>query len=373
MKKIRITFLCILDLQSASTIRLQNYAMELAKRGHKIDFLVPPSVKRKTDGINIHYISEIQKKPFRGISLMFSSLFSLLKIKKSDVLHFSKPLPVSGFPCILYKKMKDVPVVCDWDDIEGVMGFSKFRKFPEKDIISCFERWVPKHVDGVTTVSENLKKYASKYCKNVIKIPHLCLINKFNPNISGEGIREKYSLERKKVLMFTGGLGPSSDVHICIKAMKYVVKEHADTALVIVGEGVAKPRFEELVEKLELKDHVNFLKTVPFNLMPQCLAAADVLLLPMDGKWINNYYRLPIKMFDYMGMGKPIVAQNIGEIKILKNKAILTKPTVEDFSKGIIKALGNDKKMGVKIRKFAEKEFYSKQIKRLEKFYSKFT
>ena len=372
MRKIRITFLCILDLQSASTIRLQNYAVELAKIGHEINFLVSPGVNKEIEKININYISEIQRKPFRGVSLMFSSLFSLLKTKKPDILHFSKPLPVSGFPCIFYKKIKNIPIICDWDDIEGVKGFSKFRKFPEKDIINYFERWIPRHVDGITTVSDNLKKYALKYCKNVLKLPQLCLIDKFNPNISGEEIRKRYSLIGKKVLMFTGGLGNFSDADICIKAMKYVVKEYKNTVLVIIGKGIAKPRFEELVKKLELEDYVKFLKTVPFDLMPEYLAAADVLLLPMNSKWINNYYRLPIKMFDYMSMGKPIVGQNVGEIKILKNKIILTKPTVEDFSNGILKVLDSKKNIGQKARKFAEKELYLKQVKRLEIFYQKF-
>lgn len=351
---------------------MHNYALELAKIGHEINFLVPHQVKKEIEEINTYNISEVQRKPFRGISLMFSSLFSLLKIRKPDILHFSKPLPVSGFPCIFYKNIKKIPQICDWDDIEGIKGFSKFRNFPDKNIIDYFERWIPRHVDGITTVSDNLKKHASKYCKNVLKIPHLCLIGKFNPKISGEEIRKKYSLRRKKVLMFTGGLGNSSDADICIKAMKYVVKENKNTVLVIIGDGVAKPRFEELVKKLILNDHVKFLKTVPFDLLPNYLAAADVFLLPMNNKWVNNYYRLPIKMFDYMCMGKPIVGQNVGEIKILKNKAILTKPTTEDFSNGIIKALKSDKKIGLNIRKFAEREFYYKQLKRLEKFYSKF-
>ena len=66
------------------------------------------------------------------------------------------------------------------------------------------------------------------------------------------------------------------------------------------------------------------------------------------------------------------VGQNVGEIEILRNKAILTKTTVEDFSNGIIKVLESNGKVGKNIRKFAEKEFYTKQVKRLEKFYSNF-
>jgi glycosyltransferase involved in cell wall biosynthesis len=369
-EKIRITFLSIFDLRNPSSIILRNYAIELANLGHEINFIVAPSEEKEPKEIHIKYLFEIKRKPFRGLSLSISSFLLLLNLKKTDIVHFGKPLPVSGLPCLVYRKLKGVPVICQMDDLE--VSFSRFRKFPEKEMIGFFEREIPKYVDGITVISKNLKKLASKYCEDVLYLPPLSLVKKFNPNISGEKIRKLHGWKEKKVLMFTGQIGKYSDVDICIKAMKNVVKENKNVLLVIIGRGEERILLEKMVKDLGLKNFVQILDPVPYDLIQEYLAAADVLLLPMKPDWINSYYRSPLKMFDYMAMGKLIVAQEVGETRMLRNKAILTKPTIEDFSMGILRALNTKENLGEKARKFAEKELYLKQVKKLEKFYQKF-
>lgn len=369
MSKIKIVFLSIFNLQNPSTITLKNYAIELAKLGHEVTFIAAPSISNTSqDQINMKFLLEF-KKPLRSLSLTLSSLFRLLETKKVDILHFGKPLPVTVLPCFLIKKIKHVPIICQMDDLES--SFSTHRNFLEKSLIRVFEIESLRYVDGVVAISRNLKKLASQYCKNVIYLPHLSLVNKFRPDINGSKIRKLYGWERKKVLMFTGHIGKYSDAEICIRAIKYVIKENKNIVLVIIGWGEGRKNLEKLVKDLKIENYVHFLDPVPYEFIQEYLAAADILLLPIRHEWINSYYRSPLKMFDYMAMGKLIVAQEVGETSLLKGKAILTKPTIEDFAKGIIKGLYTKKDLGKKARNYAEKKLYMKQVKRLEKFYMK--
>jgi len=368
----QITYLSAINMQGASAIRLFNYAAEMAKLGHDVTFIIAPDAAREAENVEMKYMSEIKQKPFRGLSLTVSGFFSLLSVKKPDIIHFSKPLPVTGLPSILYKKTSFCKIICDWDDLEGRLGFSKFRGFPTKQVISFFESWTPKHVDGITVVSKALEKLAKNYCDKVLYLPHLADVKKFGPRVSGNEIRKRYGWGKKKVLLFTGGFGKYSDAPICIKAMVHVAKEE-DAFLAIFGRGETKQQIEKMITDLGLEGRVKTYEPIPYEEMPKLLAAADVLLSPFNKDWANNHYRLPVKIFEYMAAGKPIVAQDVGDARlILGNAAYITKTNEEDFARGIAKALHGERGIGVKARKRAEKEFTTKQVKRLEKFYESF-
>jgi len=367
----QITYLSAINMQGASTIRMHSYAAEIAKLGHDVTFITAPCATREAENVEMKYMSEIKQKPFRGLSLTVSGFFSLLSVKKPDIIHFSKPLPVTGLPSILYKKTSSCKIICDWDDLEGRLGFSKFRTFPTKQIISFFESWTPKHVDGITVVSKALEKLAKNCCDKVLYLPHLADVKKFGSWVSGNEIRKRYGWGKKKILLFTGGFGKYSDAPICIKAMEHVARK--DVFLAIFGRGEAKRSIEKMIIDLGLEGRVKTYEPIPYEEMPKLLAAADVLLSPFNKDWANNRYRLPVKIFEYMAAAKPIVAQDVGDARlILGNTAYVTKTNEEDFAKGITKALHGGRGIGVKARKRAGKEFTTKQVKRLEKFYESF-
>ena len=59
------------------------------------------------------------------------------------------------------------------------------------------------------------------------------------------------------------------------------------------------------------------------------LADADVLVLPNPASAISNRFTSPLKLFDYMASGRPIVASNLPAIReILRDteNAVLVEP-----------------------------------------------
>ena len=88
-----------------------------------------------------------------------------------------------------------------------------------------------------------------------------------------------------------------------------------DIGAVFIGDGPELPAVRAEAAGL---DHVVFTGPVPHERMPACLAAADVGVAPFDleaHKPLSlGFYWSPLKIFEYMSSGLPIVAPAAGRI-----------------------------------------------------------
>ena len=66
---------------------------------------------------------------------------------------------------------------------------------------------------------------------------------------------------------------------------------------------------------MNVKERVYFIGQLPHDQVPQYLAASD--LLAATYKQSNFFYFSPLKIVEYMAMGKPIIATSLGQINEL--------------------------------------------------------
>ncbi len=110
----------------------------------------------------------------------------------------------------------------------------------------------------------------------------------------------------------------------------------------------------------DVASYVTFTGLVPQDEAPAYLAACDILASPhvpnADG---SRFFGSPTKLFEYMAMGKGIVAsdlEQIGEVLTHDQTAWLVRPgDVEDLVAGIV-ALGSDPEMRTRLGAAARKE-----------------
>jgi len=122
----------------------------------------------------------------------------------------------------------------------------------------------------------------------------------------------------------------------------------------MVGDGVMKPVLEKLFE--ESHTDVRWVGMVQHSFVPDYMNACDILVLPTKpNKDGSEFFGSPTKLFEYMAVGKCIVASNVGVRGILsKENAVLYNP-----KDGILLALQraifnvNRKKLGKAARKRA--------------------
>jgi len=233
------------------------------------------------------------------------------------------------------------------------------------------------------TISQNnlkLKNIEIKVYKNIDKI--ICIsrvlkdylinldIPKEKIHIVPDGVRDDwFNVERKlgKYICYTGSLYRWKGVDILISAMKYLPDEY----LLIVGGGKRLNYLHELARQEGVLNRVKFTENVPHFVIPEYLKCAKIAVLPNILEGPSNFSS-PLKLFEYMASGIPIVASNISAFReILKNgeNAILFEPgNPNELAKGIKKILNNpklSKKLSIAAKKEAENYTYKKRAERI--------
>ncbi|MBE0535426.1 MAG: glycosyltransferase [Phycisphaerae bacterium] len=94
-------------------------------------------------------------------------------------------------------------------------------------------------------------------------------------------------------------------------------------------------------EKLRKMSNVRFLGHVPYEEIPHLCARFDVCLLPWRmSPWIEHCN--PLKLFEYMASGKPIVSVPICEVQDQYSDVVAVAETREQFCRAIEHELAND-------------------------------
>lgn len=120
------------------------------------------------------------------------------------------------------------------------------------------------------------------------------------------------TLEAESQLLYLGSLHPWKGVEVLIEAMQWVDKAR----LRIVG-GHPK-RIEELQQKtreLGVADQVLFSGHVPPEQRFKVIAEADVCVLPLIDTSIGSRYTSPLKLFEYMAVGRAVVASDLPSLR----------------------------------------------------------
>ena len=195
-------------------------------------------------------------------------------------------------------------------------------------------------------------------------------------NVNGVEIRKRYGLEDSKVIIYIGTMNKERHLDVLIHAFSKVRENKENVKLLMVGDGTDISNLEELANELGIKNDVIFTGQVYFDEVPNFIAAADIgvsAVPPLDFFKLSS----PIKMFEYMAMAKPVVAnEEIPEQEEVIEQSgggVLVSFTPEAFAQAIIELLDNSertKEMGRRGREWVIKNrSYEIFARRLEEKY----
>jgi glycosyltransferase involved in cell wall biosynthesis len=193
-------------------------------------------------------------------------------------------------------------------------------------------------------------------------------------------------LEDKIVLGFIGTFGPWHGAEILAEAYALLIKKYPklknQVHLLMIGDGVGLDNVKEIIKVNDLSSITTFTGIIPQQDGPDYLDCCDILISPhvpnIDG---TAFFGSPTKLFEYMSMGKGIVASDldqIGEILSHNETALLVKPgNITELADGINELIINKylrNNLGMKARnKIIESyswEIHTKKIfDRLQEIY----
>jgi glycosyltransferase involved in cell wall biosynthesis len=194
----------------------------------------------------------------------------------------------------------------------------------------------------------------------------------YNPaNVSGDEIRKQYGIAKDDiVLFFMGWLYHFSGLKEVTRELAKVKNQYSKIKLFIVGDGDAFNDLVSLRRDYHLEGQMILAGKQPYERIPHLIAAADICLLPAyDNEIMHNI--VPIKMYEYMAMGKPIIATKLygvekefgtdqGLIYAENPKNVLYKAIELSMNRNLLKE-------GKKAKKFVEKSSWNNIVEQFEK------
>jgi glycosyltransferase involved in cell wall biosynthesis len=236
-----------------------------------------------------------------------------------------------GIPLILEV---NAPLYYEQNNL-GKLTFKRLARFSE--------RWVCSNSKRTIVVSNVMKESLEKEGvpgEKMVVMPNGIDPEKFHLKISGDAVRQRYGLNGKIVIGFVGWFRKWHGLEMLIEAFHEGNLGQNNAKLLLVGDGPAAHNLREYVQKYGLVDQVIFTGPLRRNEIPGHIAAMDITVQPSAPA-----YACPIKILEYMAMGKCIIAPdqpNIREILQDGINSYLFKPQdQENLREVLLKVIGN--------------------------------
>lgn len=156
--------------------------------------------------------------------------------------------------------------------------------------------------------------------------------DRFQATLPPSELRARLGLEGRKVIGFVGWFRRWHGLEMLLDAFAQAGLAQRNASLLLIGDGPATPDLRAQATALGIQDAVVFSGGVPHRLIPDYLGLVDIAVQPAA-----NEYCCPMKIIEYMGMGKAIVAPRQENITELLNEG----QEAELFTPGCTAALAD--------------------------------
>ncbi len=299
------------------------------------------------------------------IVFMVTSLLTALRVRQMDLVLGTSPPIFQAITAYLTARLRRVPFVLEirdlWPDFPAQAGV--IRNPVVIALARRLESFLYRHADHIIVNSPGFLPHLRRYVPagKVSLVANGVSVEMFDPKLSGEEYRRQWGLEGKFVALYAGAHAVSYNIETLLRAMA-LLRSEPDIALVLIGDGVDKPRLLEMSREMGL-ENVLFVSPQPKQEMPGVVAAADACVAILkDIPMFRTVY--PNKVFDYMAAGKPTVLAIGGVIRNVIEQAhggIFVEPAdpqaIADALLTLCRRPELGREMGRSARRYVEQHF----------------
>lgn len=282
----------------------------------------------------IHYLSFLVGGISLGILLRFKSW-------KPDIIWATSPPLFAGICGVVLARLYRCPITLDIRDIWPDSAVSagqlnsngRAYRFARK-----LEIFLYSQANALTCVSNPMASYLS----NLTATPVHVIYNGINPNEKTQS-RIKNTFNR---IVYAGNLGRVQGLEMLISSFQEFLREELFEGweVVLVGTGANEDALKNIAYASSLHGRVHFLPPMSKSATTHYLSESAILFLNLKDDDVFAL-TIPSKVFDYMLVGRPILAGIIGEGRDILDSTggnICFRPSDSaSFSKSLRKILVN--------------------------------
>ena len=258
----------------------------------------------------------------------------------------------TGRPLFLEYNGSEVWVGRHWDRVGSLALLERYERLNLEAAARIFV---------VSEVEQRNLEARGIAAEKIILNPNAVDVQVFQPSIGGAAKRRDLGIKDADLVAgFVGTFGPWHGVVELAQAIKEI-PESVPLRVLFVGAGSLLGEVERLLQTERKSGRVIFTGAVGHDEVPALLDACDILVAPhvplADG---SDFFGSPTKIFEYMAMGKGIVASRLGQIgEVLSDNetALLVTPGgVNELADAIVRLAESDElrvRLGANARKAA--------------------
>lgn len=246
----------------------------------------------------------------------------------------------AAFPAVMLARRSGTPVIYDMQSSlpEQMTAHAPFRSRAMRRLLGSCERWLLRNVDAV--MSSTGLAHRVRLLAPDVRVREWAFPVREGAEVANDAaeIRKQLGIsDSARMVVYTGTFEAYQGLPDLVAGIPHVLADVPNAVFVLIGAdpaGIAVIRKQTAA--LGLNDAVRLVERQPRERMQAFLCAADVLVSPRS--YGNN---LPLKIFDYLAAGKPIVATDIPPHRTILNeeRAVLVKPDAESIASGVAAVL----------------------------------
>jgi glycosyltransferase involved in cell wall biosynthesis len=382
---LNILFIDFNPVGKGSYWRARHFGQNLAARGHAVTLIVTSRDRRfgirssDLEGLRLVEMPDLFTGSLRSGWDLWNILNRIAWVhqREFDIVHAIQARPTVLFPALYLRYVKGVPLVLDWVDWFGRGGSVEERSNPlTRAVLRPVETFLDEkfrtRAEGTIVICTTLFEKAIDLGvppESILFLPDGADTNRLRP-INQQEARQRVGLPSD--VTFVGHVGSMfpRDARLLAQAFDLVHKRLPSARLLIIGHCAIE--FRRLVQAPGAVIQTGFVEDRCLN---DYLASCDVCLLPLKDTGANRGRR-PLKLNDYMAVGRPTVSTAVGDIPgLFKEETIgyLAEDDPEHFASKIVQLLENPglrDVIGERARQVAERRFsWVRLTDQLEAFY----
>lgn len=331
--------------KSARFIQILNTCCALASAGCRVILCagirpgIPPAEVLDAYGLDAPSNLEMVRIPVLRGALSWHAPFHFAFLaraaKESGAVVFGRYLKLTHF-LLRNRWVHKRPVVFESHEI-----FHQTTEKPGKTAaLKSMESYVYREADAVIAITASL---AGEIAEIFGREPE-----KVIPDGVGSEFLNVTRRGKGSYLLYVGQLYPWKGVEVLVRALPYLPGERA---VIVGGSEEQIVPLRRLAESEDVADRILFAGTVPHAQVRGYLENARVAVLPNLDSGVSRFTS-PLKLFEYMAAGVPIVASDIASLReILREgeNAVLARPGDSEALASGIRSLLEDADLTVRI------------------------